>query len=62
MIEPHKHCINCGISVPPNENFCSDKCKDEWIKIIKKRKRIILYQSIIISIFIVLIILLRMYV
>jgi predicted nucleic acid-binding Zn ribbon protein len=35
-LEKHKHCINCGISIPPNETFCSEKCKEEYLK--KRRK------------------------
>jgi len=43
MVEPHKHCLNCGISIPPDENFCSEKCKEEWINAIKRRKKLFLY-------------------
>ncbi|WP_017980984.1 DUF2116 family Zn-ribbon domain-containing protein [Methanocaldococcus villosus] len=35
MIEPHRHCLNCGISIPPDKVFCSDKCRIEYLK---KRK------------------------
>jgi predicted nucleic acid-binding Zn ribbon protein len=42
-MEKHKHCINCGISIPPNEIFCSEKCKEEYLK---KRKKAIRSQQI----------------
>jgi predicted nucleic acid-binding Zn ribbon protein len=38
-MEKHKHCINCGISIPPNEIFCSEKCKEEYLKKRKKAMR-----------------------
>ena len=58
MVEPHKHCLNCGISIPPDQNFCSEKCKEEWMAAIRKRRKIILYQTIalIILIFVIFII------
>ncbi|HIP17166.1 MAG TPA: DUF2116 family Zn-ribbon domain-containing protein [Methanothermococcus okinawensis] len=43
-MEKHRHCLNCGISIPPEETFCSEKCKDEYIK---KRKKIIRNQQLI---------------
>jgi len=52
MVEPHKHCLNCGISIPPDENFCSEKCKEEWINAIKRRKKLFLYQIIALMILI----------
>ncbi|WP_018154500.1 MULTISPECIES: DUF2116 family Zn-ribbon domain-containing protein [Methanothermococcus] len=42
-MEKHKHCINCGLSIPPEESFCSQKCKEEYIK---KRKKIMKNQQI----------------
>jgi len=53
-MEKHRHCLNCGISIPPDETFCSEKCKDEYIK---KRKRIMRAQLIVLFvIFVVLVI------
>ncbi|MBW9221976.1 DUF2116 family Zn-ribbon domain-containing protein [Methanothermococcus sp. SCGC AD-155-C09] len=43
-MEKHRHCLNCGISIPPEETFCSERCKDEYVK---KRKKIIRSQQII---------------
>ena len=37
-IPPHKHCLNCGIAIPPDKTFCSKKCEDEWNAMIKKKK------------------------
>ncbi|ABR55268.1 conserved hypothetical protein [Methanococcus vannielii SB] len=42
-MEKHKHCINCGLSIPPEESLCSEKCKEEFIK---KRKKMIKSQQI----------------
>ncbi|WP_423793059.1 DUF2116 family Zn-ribbon domain-containing protein [Methanocaldococcus indicus] len=36
MVEKHRHCLNCGISIPPDQLFCSEKCRLEYIK---RRKR-----------------------
>ncbi|MBW9223454.1 DUF2116 family Zn-ribbon domain-containing protein [Methanothermococcus sp. SCGC AD-155-E23] len=53
-MERHRHCLNCGISIPPEETFCSERCKDEYIK---KRKRMLRIQSIsLFLIFLVLVI------
>jgi len=37
--QPHRHCLNCGISVPPDKNFCSQKCEDEWNRMVKRKKQ-----------------------
>ncbi len=37
-MEPHKHCHICGTSIPTEENLCSEKCKDEYDKLLKKRR------------------------
>jgi len=42
-MERHKHCVNCGLSIPPEESFCSEKCKEDFIK---KRKKMIKSQQI----------------
>ncbi|ADD08704.1 DUF2116 family Zn-ribbon domain-containing protein [Candidatus Aciduliprofundum boonei] len=38
-LTPHKHCLNCGIAIPPDKTFCSKKCEDEWNNMVKKKKR-----------------------
>ncbi|WP_456471491.1 DUF2116 family Zn-ribbon domain-containing protein [Methanocaldococcus sp.] len=40
MVEKHRHCLNCGISIPPDQVFCSEKCKLEYINKRKKAMRI----------------------
>jgi len=51
-MERHRHCLNCGISIPPEETFCSERCKDEYIK---KRKRMLRIQ--LISLFLIFLVL-----
>jgi predicted nucleic acid-binding Zn ribbon protein len=41
----HKHCTNCGKAIPPKEEMCSDKCKAEWDRTVK-RKRYTMYAYI----------------
>ncbi len=38
-IVPHKHCLNCGIAIPPDKTFCSQKCEEEWNNMVKRKKR-----------------------
>ncbi|HID47536.1 MAG TPA: DUF2116 family Zn-ribbon domain-containing protein [Methanothermococcus okinawensis] len=55
-MERHRHCLNCGISIPVGETFCSERCKEEYIK---KRKRMLRIQLIVLFvIFLVLLIIL----
>ncbi len=37
-IPPHKHCVNCGVSVPPGRETCSKECQENWDKMIKRKK------------------------
>ncbi len=37
-ITPHKHCLNCGIAIPPDKTFCSKKCEEQWNAMLKKKK------------------------
>ncbi len=37
-IPPHRHCLNCGIAIPPDKTFCSKKCEDEWNAMMRKKK------------------------
>jgi predicted nucleic acid-binding Zn ribbon protein len=39
MIEPHRHCAVCGKTIPPDETFCSEKCKQYYEKKVKGQKR-----------------------
>ncbi|MEM1575834.1 MAG: DUF2116 family Zn-ribbon domain-containing protein [Nitrososphaerota archaeon] len=34
----HRHCLICGISIPPDKNFCSEKCEKEYEKSMKRRR------------------------
>ncbi|HYB92941.1 MAG TPA: DUF2116 family Zn-ribbon domain-containing protein [archaeon] len=31
-IPPHKHCTVCGKATSENQEFCSNKCKEEYTK------------------------------
>jgi predicted nucleic acid-binding Zn ribbon protein len=31
-VPPHKHCIVCGKATSENQEFCSNKCKEEYTK------------------------------
>ncbi len=44
MVEKHRHCINCGISIPPNEYFCSKKCEIEFNS---RRRKAMMFQWIL---------------
>lgn len=37
-MKDHKHCYNCGISISPSKDICSDKCQVEWDKMMKRKK------------------------
>lgn len=29
-MDTHKHCMYCGINIPPKEVFCSARCQDDF--------------------------------
>lgn len=35
---PHKHCFNCGVSIPVERDICSDRCQAEWDRMLKRKK------------------------
>lgn len=37
-VSPHTHCQVCMKSIPVNEKFCSEECKQKFIGFQKKRK------------------------
>ncbi|MBS7657641.1 MAG: DUF2116 family Zn-ribbon domain-containing protein [Candidatus Bathyarchaeia archaeon] len=37
-IPKHKHCLICGVSVSVDKEFCSDKCEEQYNKMVKRRK------------------------
>jgi len=39
-IPKHRHCPVCGVSIDMKSQFCSVKCKNEYERIMKKRKRL----------------------
>jgi predicted nucleic acid-binding Zn ribbon protein len=38
IVVEHKHCFNCGISISPDKDICSDRCQAEWDKMLKRKK------------------------
>jgi len=38
VVPRHKHCFNCGVSVSPDRDLCSDKCQTDWDKMVKRKK------------------------
>ncbi|MHA1724138.1 MAG: DUF2116 family Zn-ribbon domain-containing protein [Promethearchaeota archaeon] len=36
---PHKHCPVCGKAMAPSKTFCSQACKDNYLKKERKQKR-----------------------
>lgn len=37
--DEHKHCPICGISIPPDKEFCSMECRDKYTGAQKKQNR-----------------------
>ncbi len=37
-VQFHKHCVNCGVSIPPERETCSPKCQNEWDRMVKRKK------------------------
>ena len=37
-IPPHTHCQVCMKSIPVNEKFCSEECRQKFVSFQKKRK------------------------
>ncbi|MFP3872153.1 MAG: DUF2116 family Zn-ribbon domain-containing protein [Candidatus Natronoplasma sp.] len=38
-MEQHKHCRVCNKPIPLDEDFCSDKCREEYQDLMQKRRR-----------------------
>ena len=38
-IPKHKHCNNCGLSIPPDEEFCSESCRGEFDRMVKRKRK-----------------------
>ncbi len=52
-IPPHKHCPVCGISIPPDQEFCSRKCEEKWKAMVKQKKRSVYLMWAMVAILIV---------
>jgi|YelNatPaOPRAMG01_1025707.scaffolds.fasta_scaffold53080_2 predicted nucleic acid-binding Zn ribbon protein len=37
-IPKHKHCIICGAAISVDKEFCSEKCEEQYNKMVKRRK------------------------
>lgn len=37
-VPQHGHCQICGKAIPIKESVCSEECKEEYEKLMKKRK------------------------
>lgn len=42
-LPPHSHCLICDEPIPETESYCSEACKAEYDRKIKKSKRTMLY-------------------
>ena len=38
-MDQHTHCQICGKPIPLDEQFCSQKCREEYENLINKRKK-----------------------
>ena len=38
-VPSHKHCVICGKSISIDKEFCSQKCEEDYSRIVKRRKR-----------------------
>lgn len=55
-IPPHRHCPVCGISIPPDQEFCSKKCEEKWERMMRVKKRAIYITRALVAITVVIII------
>ncbi|HDD57243.1 MAG TPA: DUF2116 family Zn-ribbon domain-containing protein, partial [Thermoplasmatales archaeon] len=46
-IAQHRHCQMCGKAIPLEEIFCSEECKTNYEKLIKKRRKLILVMYVV---------------
>lgn len=38
-IVDHRHCRTCGRAIPPDKEFCSEKCRKEFEDVRKREER-----------------------
>ncbi|MDG6225835.1 MAG: DUF2116 family Zn-ribbon domain-containing protein [Candidatus Thermoplasmatota archaeon] len=36
----HKHCNSCGLSIPPDAEYCSDNCRTNFERMVKRKKQL----------------------
>ena len=58
-IVQHKHCINCGRATPPEKQYCSDKCEEEFVNL-QNRKKMVLYANYAMILFLVVVLIVWM--
>jgi len=49
-IVPHRHCIICGKAIEPDQTFCSDDCKNTWIKERKRQRNFTIFMFVLLFI------------
>ena len=49
-IVPHRHCIICGKAIEPYQTFCSDDCKNIWIKERKRQRNFTIFMFVLLFI------------
>ncbi len=37
-VPKHKHCNNCGVSIAPEKETCSEECQVRWDKMLSRKK------------------------
>ncbi len=37
-VPKHKHCNNCGVSISPEKETCSEECQVRWDKMLSRKK------------------------
>ena len=35
----HKHCRNCGKAMLPENEFCGESCKSQYVAVLKKKRK-----------------------
>ena len=46
----HVHCTICGLPIPVNKQFCSNKCREEYLRRIKRKRQMdYLYLALIVA-------------
>jgi len=52
-IAQHRHCVTCGKAVPPGMQHCSDACKAEFEKAVKRRQMLVYVMYALVAIMLV---------